>query len=246
MKKSIHTGDIFNSNDGSSCVVVDSPKGRKALVRFRDSRSHEAWIYKTNLARGELKNPYHPSLCGIGFVGVGDFGSWGKGKVCPVYSRWANMLKRCYETGEKHGSYEGCWVSTEWHDLQEFGKWIVSQPLWGREDCDVDKDLLCTGNKVYSPQSCLLVPSRLNYLLVRPRTSKGLPVGVSFRGGKYQAKCRDSNSRHATLGTFSCPDEAFAVYRRYKLSVIRSVADEYRSRIDTRLYDALISYEVLP
>lgn len=246
MNKTTHAGDVFASNDGSSCVVISAPKGRKALVRFRDKMAHEMWAYKNNLARGELKNPYHPSLCGVGFMGVGRFSSWSDGKLCPVYSRWANMIKRCYGSPDRNKSYDDCSVRGDWHSLQEFGAWVTAQPLWGVERCDVDKDLLIMGNRVYSPDACLLVPARINYLLTRPSISKGLPVGVTSKGGLYEAKCREQDSKYRSLGAFSCPKDAFNVYRQHKLSVIRSVADEYRSRIDPRLYDALMSYEVLP
>jgi hypothetical protein len=247
-KTRIQVGDKFSPKQGGECRVIADLGGRKVRIRFLDEYRHEQDVYKTNLIRGEIKNPYYPSVCGVGFTGVGPHGAWLDGKLSPVYLRWVNMMKRCYEvgSGDLNSSYDDCSVSPDWHNLQTFGDWLHSQPSWGEEEHDLDKDLLVRGNRVYGPGACLLIPRRLNYLLTRSSSSKGLPVGVHLRYGRYQAKCRAADSRYANLGTFSCPDEAFAVYRAYKESVIKLVAEEQKDRIDPRLYEALMNYEVLP
>jgi len=246
--KRIQVGDRFSPKQGGECEVVSINGSRKIGIRFLDEKRHEYEVASHNLIRGDVKNPYRPSVCGIGFSGVGRHGAWMDGKLSPVYLRWVNMMKRCYEVGGGglNSSYDDCSVHPDWHNLQSFGDWACSQPNWGREEMDLDKDLLVRGNRIYGPDTCLLIPRRLNYLLVRRPKSKGLPVGVHRVGERFEAKCRSADSTYASLGRFSCPDEAFAVYRAYKESVIRLVAEEQKDRIDPRLYEALMNYEVLP
>lgn len=44
----------------------------------------------------------------------------------------------------------------------------------------LDKDILVAGNKIYSPETCLFVPNRINSLLIRGVKTGPLPLGVSM------------------------------------------------------------------
>lgn len=244
----IAIGDIFQSNQGGEFEVVEYRSSREILIRFLGEKPYESVVSAHNLRRGQVKNPYHPSVAGVGYMGIGPMKSWTSGKITPEYVRWANMLKRCYEPAfhERNPTYIGCSVCPEWHNFQIFSKWLQSQSLWGKEKVDLDKDLLVKGNKVYGPDTCLLIPERINYLLVRPSTESSLPVGVHKRGGTYFARCREADSTYRSLGVFDTPQDAFHAYKAHKESAIRDVAEQYRKIIDPRLYEALMSYEVEP
>lgn len=246
MREKIKVGDVFPSNQGGECEVVEYRSNREILVRFRDARAYEYTVSAHNLRRGQVKNPYHPSVCGVGYMGVGPTKSWQQGKLTPEYIKWANMLKRCYEDSflKRNPTYVGCTVCPEWHDLQAFSEWLRAQPLWGKGKVDLDKDLLVKRNKEYNPETCLLVPERVNYLLVRPVREAGLPVGVHKRGKRYSARCRDADGTYRALGVFATPEGAFSAYKAYKETAIKEVAEDYRGSIDPRLYSALMEYEV--
>lgn len=244
----IAIGDIFPSNQGVEFEVIEYRSSREILIRFTGDKPYESVVSAHNLRRGQVKNPYHPSVSGVGYMGIGPMKSWVSGKLTPEYVRWANMLKRCYETAfhERNPTYIGCSVCPEWHDFQAFSEWLQGQRLWGKEKVDLDKDLLTKGNKIYSPESCLLVPERINYLLVRPSKVESLPVGVYKRGNRYSARCRESDSTYRSLGVFDSPELAFSAYKDHKEKSIRHVAHQYRGLIDSRLYEVLVNYQVDP
>lgn len=46
----------------------------------------------------------------------------------------------------------------------------------------VDKDILHPGNKVYSPENCILLPQRINELFfVSSRGTSNLPQGTNYK-----------------------------------------------------------------
>lgn len=53
-------------------------------------------------------------------------------------------------------------------NFQEFCEFLIVQPMWWDRDWQVDKDLLSTGAKVYSPDTCCLLPTELNNALRLP------------------------------------------------------------------------------
>lgn len=71
------------------------------------------------------------------------------------------------------------------------------------------------------------------------------PVGVHFSSlkGKYKAQLSCSG-KNTTLGTFTKPEEAFQAYKVAKESYIKEVAEIWKDRIDEKVYDALLGYEV--
>jgi hypothetical protein len=77
-----------------------------------------------------------------------------------------------------------------------------------------------------------------------------MPIGVSFRYEKYIARCAIAcnnykNSKDIHIGTFDTPENAFYKgYKPFKENYIKEVADEYKDKIPTKLYDAMYKYEV--
>lgn len=160
-----------------------------------------------------------------------------------------NMLGRCYnrQMQEKLTSYVGCTVCDEWHDFQNFAEWYVSQV--GNVSMEIDKDILIKGNRVYSPDTCLVVPREINSLFVRHLTDyreNGLPIGVikDKRTSKYRATCKSKFFGQYTSCLVDTPKEAFYLYKSIKEYTIRMAAEKYRDRITVKAYQALINYKV--
>ena len=168
------------------------------------------------------------------------------GKITKEYALWHDMLKRCYSKPylEKRPTYIGCSVSDIFTHYHLFHKWCQTQIGFGKEGYQLDKDLLIKGNKLYSEDTCVFIPSVLNYILLKTAACRGLlPIGVSKSGSKFQARCNLVGKR-IYLGTFDTPELAFQAYKTFKEAHIKEQAELYKDSIEPRAYLALVNYEV--
>lgn len=239
----IKAGDIFKTQEGCECAVVEYRGWDDVLIRYADRNAFECSVRAEHLRSGKVKNPYHPSYLGIGHLGVGRFSSESES-----FAKWRSMLRRCYcdKYQDKQPTYAGCSSVPEWHNLQGFSEWIVSQPGWGELGWELDKDLLVLGNKIYGPEACVLLPKRINVMICSPRDRGGIPAGVFFddRNGKYLAYCNDEDGKRKSLGYFGCVDDAFDSYKPFKERVIKLIANRHREQLHPHAFDALMRYEV--
>ena len=165
------------------------------------------------------------------------------------------MLKRCYDPKyhEKEPTYINCKVCKEWSNFQEYGQWFIDNyyEIEG-ERMDLDKDILHKGNKIYSPDTCIFVPHRINTLFIKKDSNRGnYPIGVCYdkQNKKFRARCRiydfkENKSKNKHLGLYDTPEQAFNAYKEFKEQNIKNMADYYKNFIPTKLYDVLYNYQV--
>lgn len=194
--------------------------------------------------KGGVSSPYEPKLFNTGYMGIGEYDSK---KDNDAYIKWNSMLARCYNPKyiQKYPTYKGCEVCKEWHDFQNFTKWYYENyyKIDGEVMC-LDKDILVKRNKVYSPDNCVFVPHRINTLFVKNDVIRGdLPIGVSEYKYGYRAYIC-CNCKRLKLGTFNTSHKAFLMYKLNKELVIQGIANEYKDKIPTKLYEALMNYKV--
>lgn len=244
--KNITNGDTFLTNEGCACVVIDYINSSRIIIKFLDDFGHEKSVAAKELRLGMVKNPFHPSVLGVGFIGVGEYNPSHKGKMTRPYRAWFEMLRRCYDSSFKKTipTYDGCTVHPDWLNFQNFAKWFSLQNK--PEEWELDKDILKKGNKVYSPEFCRLVPSKINTLFTKSNAKRGsLPIGVSLKGDRYQAIVFLQNGRKTTK-TFSSPLAAFLAYKESKEMHIKEQAEIYKTSLDCDVYEAMMSYVVSP
>jgi hypothetical protein len=81
-------------------------------------------------------------------------------------------------------------------------------------------------------------------LIIKNKSIRGhLPIGVIKYGNNFRAQCSTHGSTKF-LGTFVTPELAFSVYKAFKESHIKELAEKYKTTIDPRAYKALLNYEV--
>ena len=118
------------------------------------------------------------------------------------------------------------------------------------EQMHLDKDILCKGNKIYSRNTCIFVPKRINTLFTKRDNDRGdSPIGATpTSSGNYQVRCHDGYGKSVYLGVYSTKEKAFQVYKEYKEKVIREVIDSYEGKIPepqyTKLKTAMYNYKV--
>lgn len=235
-------GKIFPTNNGGDCVVVEYISSKKVVVEFMGEFPCKVVIEAGALRKGEVRNPYLPSLCGVGFVGVGPHKTTYKGKPLEEYKRWKAMIERCYGEKKNANCYSDCTVSKDWHNFQNFAEWYKKQRFRGM-GYHLDKDLLRKGNKEYSAENCCLVPREINSLLITPNHNGEHPQGVTFhkRTKRFAARLR-MGGHNFHIGNYDTPEEAFVGYKLAKERHIKSVALEWKDKIDDKVYDALMNW----
>lgn len=161
-------------------------------------------------------------------------------RKCPFYTRWVSMLARSYSPSLhlEHPTYAGCSVCDEWIYFSNFKSWMQSQD-W--QDKHLDKDLLIPGNKIYSPETCVFVESKVNNFLTESTSARGnYPIGVNLdKGtGKFKAQCYNVvTSKKEYLGLFNSPDDAHKAWLAFKLEQAKILATGQQ---DKRVAEALI------
>lgn len=239
----IFVGSELENNQGSRYVITSINGRMKVSIRYLDDVGYEATLPAKSLKDGSIKNPYHPVIFGVGFMGVGKYRSAINGKRTPEYEAWKGMLSRAYDPKlhKRNSAYCDCTVCPHWHNFQNFAEWLNGQRNWGKKGYELDKDVLGDGNKVYSPENCELLPRRINLLRMKTKPRGDLPPGVSVSpNGKFRASCRDGE-KNVKLGTHETKELAFEAYKNFKEKVIKEAAEEYRSCISERAYRTLMN-----
>ena len=238
----VTVGDVFESNQGCKFRVVRCNNSKDFKVRFLDNYGFERTTTKQKIKKGAIKNPYYPSVCSVGYMGVGDFVSKKDGRLTKEYSTWKAIIRRCYakESRLTNRSYKDVRVCDEWHNFQNFAEWYSSKH--GDGDFSIDKDLLSPNSKVYSPENCVLIPREINSAIITPYNSLKKPLDRS--GGFAVYITKENNGVY--LGTFKTAQDAHQAYVVAKEAYVKEVANEWRGRIDERVYDALMNWTVNP
>ena len=134
------------------------------------------------------------------------------------------MIKRCYLSKqlEYKRTYIGCTVCEEWLSFMNFRAWMVSQDWVGKR---LDKDLLVTGNKEYSPDNCTFISNRINCFLTNCHASSGYCWDVRLE--KFHARVSNPfTGCEVHLGYFSSEEEAKEVWLNAKLEIGERLAKE--------------------
>lgn len=246
-------GELKISNEGCLMLIVQYNNVHDIMVEFQDEYKAKIHTNYNAFLNGQVKNPYHPSIYGVGMIGLKYIVSINC-KHTKEYIVWNNMLKRCFDEKYKlkHSTYKGVTCCKEWLLFENFYEWLHSQKnfeKWLNEGkWDLDKDILNKGNKFYSPENCCLIPNNINKLFTKSNIVRGdLPIGVSKIGNKFQAACLNQfTNKKEYLGIYNTPEEAFYAYKQYKENLIKEIAKvEYgKGNITIDCYEAMIDYIV--
>ena len=111
------------------------------------------------------------------------------GKHLREYLIWREAIARCYSPifQKKRPTYVGCSASENFKSYSYFYEWCQTQIGFGKKGFELDKDLIFKGNKIYSEDTCLFLPSELNSLLTSNKAGRGtLPIGVTAVGNRFR------------------------------------------------------------
>lgn len=157
--------DVFVETSTGTLQILQK-FGPKCLVQFLETGFTKEVLYQ-NAKKGKVRDPYHRSVYGRGYLGEFDkkqFPYWKQASQL-----WRNMLKRCYSEKDPK-AYKGVTVSEDWlcfatflkdlQTLENFDKWLEGKS--GGPKYNLDKDLKIAGNKVYTKLACSFVEESVN------------------------------------------------------------------------------------
>ena len=186
-------------------------------------------------------NKWKRTVFGIGYLGCSDADANRKDNY--IYSKWANMMQRCYdeETHKLKPYYAPCTAEIEWQNFSNYREWHRENEMGDRK-VDLDKDVLIRGNTVYGSETCTLIPHFTNTLFETP---KGTDTNIVLNNttGKYNVTM-SILGKNEDVGTFDTEEEARQGFIAYKQDYIRKFARKCKGKVPHKTYEAMMNWIV--
>ena len=242
------------NNQGCLMKIVEYNKSNDIVVEFQDKHKTRVRTIYANFKSGSIKNPYYPSVYGVGIIGT----KYPRSTNCrniKEYESWRQILRRCFdnELKDRQPTYNNVTCCKEWLNYENFYEWLHSQSNFDKwyegKRWAVDKDIFVKRNKIYSPENCCLVPQNVNCLFLKREAERGrYPIGVSYKENEgFVAACNNPLiNRREELGCYSTSEKAFVAYKNHKEDIIKQVAKiEYgKGNITKECYEMMLNYVV--
>ena len=229
-------GREFTTRAGNTIKVIGVIKGTANVVVEFLGKDGFTEVYRlSHLKDGSYADPFEVSYYGVGYYGMKK--KQKQKDVGKIRNIWVKMLQRCYDPSfDRFGSYggKGVKVSEDWHNFANFYSWYISQPRSPDIKYNVDKDLLSldTGVKIYSPDTCCLLPEEVNLtLIIIPKVRK------KFKRIKVLSPAFDGVKQ--VVGFYDTVEEADEAYQKSKEQVIHKLAEKYKDAITEKVYTSL-------
>ena len=240
----VSVGDIVNSNHSGAAIVIQVVNNKAVTVKF-EKTGYELTTEFKNFKSGNFKDPYHPRICSVGYVGV----PAGLQSVASTksYDVWKEMLSRCYEPEATHFPVYGgvgVRVCEDWHNYQNFREFYDTD-LYRQKGWQIDKDIMIRGNTVYSSENCAFVPREVNMAIVKAKLST-YPQGVDFHkaSGKFRSRI-SVYGKTINLYSGDCFIDAFNKYKTAKECYLKDLAKKWTGLVNPRVTESLNNWEIL-
>ncbi len=242
----IAVGDVFETTDSGEVEVVHYLDWKNIYIQYKRT-GFIGVVNSSNLRRGAVKDPFQPTVYGVGIAGNSPYK-----KISVGYTAWGDMLKRCYVLEHKgYSRYGGRGVTVvdDWLYYDNFKLWW-DEHYKGGNIC-LDKDILVQNCKEYSPANCCLLPEDLNKIVLTCNSRRGdYPVGVSKMKNTsfFRMRINDKRRGDIDISGYLDPWAAFEEYKDIKLENIKYAANLELSKgtISQEVHDALLRYEIVP
>ena len=228
-----------------------SPKCEEGTIRSTKKASGRIEYYKKIDGKWVYQKKDRKLVYGIGINDVMISGF----STSKIGRRWYNIIKRTDRRNPNiygfETTYKDCTLDPRWFKLSAFKEW--SEQWDDYENKEIDKDILIPGNKIYGPETCLMVSKSVN-LFFRPNIKRNLARGVHHvskfkEGGKnpysasivrWSEKLKKKSRIH--LGHYPTIEEASAAYESARKEEIQFLIE---TETDIRVKNALIKQQGL-
>lgn len=235
-------GEVRLNKYGTPMKIIQYTNAGDITIEFQDEHKVRVNTTYSNFQKS-VNNPYDIRVCGKGYIGEGKFSYQENLVINKVYDIWKIMLSRCYDELQRghNMAYEDCEVCEEWHNLQNFGKWYEDNyyNVGDGKRMHIDKDIIIKGNRIYSPETCLLVPQRINMIFMKKnrKVDPDLPQGIRRCVGGFMVSY---NTEY--LGIFTELNDAIDVYLKAKRLHIKEVVEDYGDSLPEKVQKVLLSW----
>ena len=161
------------------------------------------------------------------------------------YSRYSNMKARCgKEYQDRNPRYYGTFMWKEWlHDKNKFYKWLDNNFYEvNGEQMDIDKDILCYGNKQYHKDLILVVPHSVNSFYENIEVGK-TNITYNTKTKKYRVKVSD-DKKSIVSGDIVSYNEALDIFCDIKQAILFRKAKSLQSQIPDKVYQAMMNTDI--
>ena len=222
---------IFTLRDNQTITIIEKLGKGYFKFKFNDKYGYEMISTLTALRKSNVVNPFVPSVCGVGFLGKKNVDKY-------IYSKWKGMIYRCYDQKhlEKFPTYKTVTVCEEWLCYANFEKWFNETYVkFGDVVFEIDKDLkqLNKTHKIYSPETCVWLPKKINYFIINHQhnnSSGALGVSwVSDRNNWLSQIKMFNTGKTKNLGRYNSKEQAYQSYLKAKLEQIECAKNYMRS-----------------
>lgn len=244
------------NKEGYKMHIVEYNKAKDVVVEFEDeyhARVHTDYRF---FKQGEVRNPNKIGLYGERLGNESP--TMENGKELKVYGAWRGIFSRitCTE-GYYHRFYNDVSISKDWLYYTNFYNWATNQENYDRWKINdggmwsLDKDILSDpNNKIYSADTCCLVPWYINSLVVRQRQKdrqSDLPLGIQcYPYGDTKYYYADNTGEKRKNIYFNTIEDAVKGYKEFRKRCIEQTA-EYaykKGDITQRCYEGLLKYDL--
>lgn len=242
------------NNQGCLMRIIEYNNAHDVMVEFIDEYKAKIHTEYKHFLSGSVKNPYFRSVFGVGMIGE-KYPMSINGKMTKEHFTWRGIISRCCDNKrkERYPAYDDVTCCEEWLNFDNFYEWLHSQPNFEKwlngNRWAVDKDILVKGNKIYSPDTCCLVPENVNLLFTKRDKYRGdLPIGVRKNGNGFQAQWSNqlTNKKECSKNYSTLEDAFYFGYKPYKENIIKQIAQiEFdNNNITEKCYNSMMNYKV--
>ena len=168
---------------------------------------------------------------------------------------WNSVVARCNESGshrKDRPTYKDC--ENNFKDFDTFVDWCLEQQGYMlKEDSgrfwSLDKDILVPCNKIYSPDTCMFVPNRINNIFYSKKRDSDLPLGVTKRPNESCFRYSCSDIYLDINGKGETALDAHKGWQKAKINIltsliqIESYSDRLRAALTSRLEMLIYEFE---
>lgn len=166
--------------------------------------------------------------------------------VVKHWHMWSNMLFRCYseDRSKVARTYDDCYVSDNFKQYSYFYDWCEENKFFKYNGYHLDKDFLGFSRRIYSEDTCVFIPKRLNGFLINIKVKEDFPfIGVDKDRKTFRSRLRDNKGGRIYLGNFKNPEDAELVYLEKKSELAKELSKEFDGLVDERVIKILRNFD---